>query len=96
MNEVVYKEVVRLLMEIGHAQKISNEKVDEYTRTGKKECYADWKAFQSYAVGIANKIQGMFFAVEAIQGVALRYYMSGNGNIYLYENDKIIWQKRYL
>lgn len=92
MNETVYKEVVRLLGEIAYAEKMMNKNVDKYMETGNKENFDDWKSFKSYAVGLANKVQGMLFAVEAIEGIQVSYYFNDK-KIYLYQDGKVVWER---
>ena len=92
LNEKILDEVKRVLGNIIHAQKMSNKYVEDYMETGNRESYQEWKSFQSYAVGQGNKVQGIFYAVEAIEGIVLRYFLNDKRMV-LYADDKEIWSK---
>ena len=92
LNEKIFDEVKRLLINITYAEGMMQKYVNDYMDTGNKESYDGWKSFQSYAVGQGNKVQGIFFAVEAIEGITLRYFFNNN-KVVLYADDVVIWEK---
>ena len=92
LNEKVFDEVKRLLLSITYADGMMQKYVNDYMETGNKESYDEWKNFNSYAVGKANKVQGLFYAVEAIEGIVLRYFLNDKKMV-LYADDVVIWEK---
>lgn len=92
LNEKVFDEVKRLLLSITYAEGMMSKYVNDYTETGNRESYESWKTFNSYAVGKANKVQGIFYAVEAIEGIVLRYFLNDKKMV-LYADDVVIWEK---
>lgn len=92
LNEKIFDEVKRLLLSITYAEGMMQKYVNDYMETGSKESYDEWKRFNSYAVGKANKVQGLFYAVEAIEGIVLRYFLNDKKMV-LYADDVVIWEK---
>lgn len=92
LNEKIFDEVKRLLLNIIYAEGMIQKYVNDYMETGNKESYEDWKRFSSYAVGQADKVLGIFYAVEAIEDIVLRYFLNDKRMV-LYANDKEIWSK---
>ena len=92
LNEKIFDEVKRLLTNITYAEGMMQKYVNDYIETGNKESYDDWKRFSSYAVGQADRVFGIFFAVEAIEGIELRYLLNDKRMV-LYADDKEIWSK---
>ena len=92
LNEKIFDEVKRLLTNITYAEGMMQKYVNDYIETGNKESYDDWKRFSSYAVGQADRVFGILFAVEAIEGIELRYLLNDKRMV-LYADDKEIWSK---
>lgn len=92
LNQKIFEEVKRLLLNITYAEGMISKYVNDYTETGNRESYEGWKTFTSYAVGQANKVQGIFYAVEAIEGIVLRYFLNDKKMV-LYADDVVIWEK---
>ena len=92
MNEKILEELKRLLGNIIHAQKMMNKYTNDYMETGNKESYNEWKNFNRYAVGQADRVQGIFYAVEALEGTVMRYFYNDKRMV-LYADEKEIWSK---
>ena len=92
LNEKIFDEVKRLLLNIIYAEGMMQKYVNDYMETGNKESYEDWKRFSSYAIGQADRVFGIFFAVEATTGIEMRYFLNDKRMV-LYADDKEIWSK---